>query len=266
MMDEIGEKKSLIFLHIPKSAGSTLHNILERNYDPERTYTIDGLRTNQSIQEFKELSTRRRSSIDLLKGHMVFGLHKYIPSPCTYITFLRDPVERVISYYFYVRRFPEHYLHKKVVESNMSLQDFVESRMTTELFDFQVKMIAGVESALHSWDYDKALLKLAQDNIDKYFLTVGFAEYFDQSLLLIKKKLGGSFWPYYKKLNVTKGRAKIDTIDENVIQLIRVNNSLDCALYDWALVRFNRELCAAKITNFNVVLFRLLNGLYSMVR
>ena len=256
----------LIFLHIPKAAGTTFHQILDRKYEGKRIVSIDGLDSGASVQAFKEMPDHERAAIDLLKGHMPFGLHEYVSSPATYVTFLRDPVERVISYYYYVCRSPEHYLYDKVTGNNLSLAQFVEAKLTTEVIDFQVKMIAGKESALRSWQHDPSLLELAWNNIERYFSVVGFTEYFDQSLLLIKQKLGWRNSPCYQKRNVTKGRAGIDTIDRNIIGLIREYNSLDCQLYDWALKRFKEQLRTAGITDYKVNMFRLLNRFYSAAR
>ena len=253
----------LFFLHVPKAAGTTLHAILEKHYANRETYTIDGLRVRESIETFKGMSPAELRGIRLVKGHMPFGLHAFTPSPARYITFLRNPVERAVSYYYYVKRSPAHYLHRKVVDNDMSLAGFVQSRLTTELYDFQVKLLAGEESALHSWNYDDTLLELARENIDRYFAVVGFTEYFDHSLLLLRDVLGWRSWPLYRKKNVTRGRTKIDMIDKNVVKIINNENRLDCMLYEETLTRFKAELDRAGITNSRVLFFRLVNRLYN---
>ena len=47
-----------IFIHIPKAAGSTLTTILDREYDPSLTYTIEG-DIEQSIRKFVSLSSKK---------------------------------------------------------------------------------------------------------------------------------------------------------------------------------------------------------------
>ncbi|MHB1348522.1 MAG: sulfotransferase family 2 domain-containing protein [Desulfobulbaceae bacterium] len=262
----MNDKSVLFFLHVPKAAGSTLHVILDRHYPPSETYTIDGLDVRASIEKFVNLPSDELERLKLVKGHMPFGLHRYIASPTAYVTFLREPVERVISYYYYVRRSPSHYLHQKVVRNNLSLQGFVEARLTTEVYDFQTKLIAGVESELHRWEYDHSLLEKAVTNLDRYFSVVGVSELFDESLLLMKYSLGWHFWPFYRKQNVTKGRAKIDRLPDNTIQLIYNGNSLDSALYEHALRKLRAGLILAGITRGRVVLFRLLNRVYNLTR
>ena len=67
-----------------------------------------------------------KDQIRLLKGHIPFGIHESYSSTAKYVTFLRDPVERIISYYFFLKRRPNHPLHGfKQFNNKMSLQDFV---------------------------------------------------------------------------------------------------------------------------------------------
>ena len=44
--------------------------------------------------------------MQVFKGHMPFGIHKRLPQDYTYITFLRDPIERVVSAYYFARNYP----------------------------------------------------------------------------------------------------------------------------------------------------------------
>ena len=62
----------------------------------------------------------------------------------TYITVLRDPVDRIASHYYYAKRYPTHYLHKEITGRNMSLQDYASARLSDELDNGQVRMLAGV--------------------------------------------------------------------------------------------------------------------------
>src|SRR5690606_39847655 len=90
---------NLIFLHIPKNGGMTLHNIIEKNYNPKSIFTIkviDNIKLN--TDDFINLTTNERKEIKVLKGHMLFGLHTYFDEPSQYITFLRKPEDRLYSF------------------------------------------------------------------------------------------------------------------------------------------------------------------------
>ena len=100
-------------MHLPKCGGTTFNTILDRMYLPEEIFDIK-LTDNSSLntEDFISLAVQEKDKIKLLKGHMQFGLHKYFSANSEYITFLRNPIERIISYYYYVKRSPNHRLYK----------------------------------------------------------------------------------------------------------------------------------------------------------
>ena len=99
----------LIFLHIPKAGGTTLHSVLERLYDGSNIFDIKVRGHHLGVEEFTSLSQEQKDQIQLLKGHMPFGLHTHFTSSdVKYITLFRNPVERIISHYEYVWRKPNH--------------------------------------------------------------------------------------------------------------------------------------------------------------
>jgi len=122
---------TIIFAHIPKAAGTTLHRIIEQQYHRQEIYSIYStpLTPEASFEHFTNLTPEQRAQIRILKGHMSFGLHAYIPGPVTYFTLLREPIERVVSFYYYIRQSHQHYLHDHVLAHNLSLQQYIESQL-----------------------------------------------------------------------------------------------------------------------------------------
>ena len=92
-------REALIFLHIPKTAGTTLNRIIEWQYNPLSIFTIDPHRIRATVDRFKTLSEQRRRQLRVVRGHMPYGIHKFLPQGGTYITMLREPVARVLSSY-----------------------------------------------------------------------------------------------------------------------------------------------------------------------
>ena len=137
-------RNNLVFLHIPKTGGGTLYTILNKRYEKGKIFDIDSSNVYKSIEEFKNFSQKRRLEIKLLRGHMPFGLHEYLPNSSEYITLMRGPVDRIISYYYYLIRTPAHYLYDEVISQNMTLEKFVCSEITTEMDNHQVRLISGV--------------------------------------------------------------------------------------------------------------------------
>jgi hypothetical protein len=244
------EERALLFLHIPKAGGTTLHSVVERQFAPEVTFSINGMTPAQSIKEFINLPEEQRARIRLVKGHMPYGLHKYLSVPATYITMLRDPVDRVVSHYYFVRRSPGVSLYEEVTSRKMSLADFVKARAAIKANNDQTRLISGVEKVnakvLRGGEANEEpgstdILEIAKRNLADNFAVVGLSERFDESLLLLKKLLG---WKnvYYVKQNVTKGRPAKQQVPDEAIRLIEQHNELDMALYEYARQRFEEAM------------------------
>ena len=91
---------TIIFLHIPKTAGTTLHHIINRQYRQRQLYVYDNSRED-ALDAFINLSPQTKASLKLIRGHLSYGLHEHLPGTHSYFTFLRDPVDRVLSHYYY---------------------------------------------------------------------------------------------------------------------------------------------------------------------
>src|SRR2546423_12662933 len=81
--------EAIIFLHVPKTAGTTLNRLIEWEYDLFEMYSVDPVFFNWSAAHLRKLAQERLRKIRVFKGHMSFGLHEILPQPATYITVLR---------------------------------------------------------------------------------------------------------------------------------------------------------------------------------
>lgn len=257
--------QTVIFLHIPKAAGTTLHRVLERQYSPAAIFSI-GSDAHASIREFKELPDAQRAAIRLFRGHMPYGLHSYLPQPATYFTILREPIERVISYYHYILRTPAHYLHDTVVGQKMSLKALLESGLPIMMNDTQVRLISGVWADVGFGECTPDILEMARHHLAQSFRVVGLAEQFDATLLMLKQTYGWGRM-FYVRENVGRGREVQSPYDADTLTLIRQVNQLDQALYSEAQALFTQQI-QQQGASFSAQLawFRLSNWLYQEIR
>lgn len=243
-------EKSVIFLHIPKAGGTTLNKIIKRQYRPDKIYIVRDSKNSHKrfqdcIDEIKVLPLAEREKIKVLRGHMGFGLHDFLPQPSVYLTLLRDPVERVISHYYFVLRTPHHYLHQKVTSEKMSLEDCIYSGISPELDNGQTRLLSStngdVDLPIPFGHCNEEMLERAKENLRKYFVGVGLVESFDESLLLFKKLLN---WNniFYTKRNVTQNRPSQSNFSPETLQLIRKHNEFDLELYQYAAGLFQKQI------------------------
>jgi hypothetical protein len=227
------DREALIFLHIPKTAGTTLNRIIEWQYNPVSIFTVDPHRIRATVARFKTFSEQRRRRFRVVRGHLLYGIHEFLPQGATYITMLRDPVARVLSSYAFILRRPLHPLHRKLKASRLGVEDFI--RMTLHRQNLQCRFISGIGVGP---DCDEGALELAKENLTRSFHIVGLCERFQESLCLMMAAFGWKV-PFYTNRKVTKKRPSIES---NVIDMIREYNRFDLQLYDFVWKSFEEKL------------------------
>ncbi|MEM7591329.1 MAG: sulfotransferase family 2 domain-containing protein [Cyanobacteria bacterium P01_A01_bin.83] len=262
-------EKSIIFLHIPKVGGTTVNKIIDRQYKQNTIYRIrtdSRKRIQDCVDEFKVIPSSEKERIKVVMGHMGFGLHDFLPQPSVYITLLRDPIERTISYYYYVLRKSNHYLHQKVTYEKMSLEDCINTGISTELDNSQTRILSASngdsDSTVPFGQCNEEMLEKAKKNLQEHFIGVGLVESFDKSLLLFKKLLNWNN-TFYLKRNVTKSRPLQSDFSQETLNLIKKQNEFDIELYKYASELFNQQV-AQQGSSFEKELqkFDQLNSLY----
>lgn len=227
----------LIFVHIPKTAGSTLDQILDRKAKGNVCWLPGG--TRKTVDRLSHLAPEDLLRFKVFAGHVPLGLHALIPATCRYITILRDPVERLVSHYYHVLDKPHHPSYEQIVEGGMSLLDFVASDISQEVDNLQTRFVAGIEAnrATPMNGCNDELLRTATQNLDTLFDGVLVQEYFDHSLLLLAAALGWRSQPVYASLRVQRARPRRREIPEEVRKLAASRNRYDVSLHRLALVR-----------------------------
>jgi hypothetical protein len=233
-----GAAAAVVFIHIPKTAGMTLKSIVARQHRPGEYALLYEERIRQSVDAFRLIPESTRAQYRFVLGHVGFGLHEYLPQSVAYATFLRDPVERIISYFYYVLRRPEHFLHDTA--RRFGLKDFARSDATAKLTNGQTKYLADLDAQ----DATPATLECVKRRLEERFAVVGLVEEFDASLLLLRRV---AHWgiPWYDRENVTHDRPRLSEIPRDARDAIVEHNQLDLELYRWARDRFARDRHAA---------------------
>jgi len=245
----------LVFVHVPRTAGTTFTGILERLYGRDAMLELYGSGPGEALEA---LGPERAAGIRVVVGHVAYGVHEELPWPCRYVTFLRDPVDRIVSHHRYVRSRPDHYLHEAA--ARMSLAEYVESCGPYEPNNDQTRLWAGVERG----PSEPEMLPVAKGNLAG--AVVGLTHRFDASIVLMRRLLGWRL-PFYVPRNVTGRGSDEADLEPEVRDLIVARNALDVELFSFAAERFERQIGRlGPGFGWEVRAFRALNALYRGAR
>jgi len=108
------------------------------------------------------------------------------------------------------------------------------------------------------------MLAKAKDDMEQYFSFVGLTNYFDESLLLLRRILRWRKPPFYIKAKVSPPKFERGKVD---LKLIQAYNELGSTLYDYAEARFSEVLAEARPRlDRELPRFRKMNQYYGLVR
>jgi len=257
-------EKTLIFLHMYKTAGTTLNEIIRRQFPQDAIFYFPK-GSSQIIQEhtelLKRLSKKDRLRIKCIWGAPFLGLHKHLPQPSSYVMLLRDPVERVISEYYHQERFfgPDG---SELPPQDVNLEDYVRNGMMLA-WNGQVRYLLGAPEGPWpnygpvSVSHDD--LEIAKANLREHFI-IGLTERFDESLILLKKAFGWRTKDIVYRKQRVGNRPPKGEISRETIKLIEERNELDIQLYQFARQLFEERI-SQQDSSFRreVQILRLLN-------
>lgn len=252
---------TVFFLHLPKTAGTTMRRVLDREYRDARRYEI-GEDVTGDIRAFRARPWGDDNAPNLVQGHMSYGLHQFVPGPATYVTLLREPIRRALSDYHYVTSTPGHPIHEHV--KDLSLVQYFESGITGQLSNGQVRLLSGDNlpddtGVPSNRRMERADLEKAQAHLKDGFAAVGIQERFDETLLLFRRRLGWR-WPFYVRENVTTRPYRRENIDPGDLDRIRELNLLDLELYEAVRTMFDQVVSAeGGVFARDLAVFRILN-------
>jgi len=238
---------TLIFHHIPKTAGRTFYEILERQYKDYPVFRTEPGNELESVKKFKTLPKNKREEYKLIYGHLALSLKDFVSPDVKVCTFIRNPLKQVISSYLHIRRTPYNQFHK-IVKNMDNIIEYIEWLPSVQFDNLQTRHLSEAYFYLQNNNPNKGILDkkhfdLAKNqitNIDYVLLT----EHFEESLFHLKKELNWKYHLYYKYANVSK--EKID-IDINTIEdKLKTINFYDNKIYELAKSKFHANVALKK--------------------
>lgn len=225
----------IISVHLAKTAGTSFGNLLEAHFGDRLLRDNADKPMNRPPHErlaraaFDNLRLPLRGAgykrIDCIHGHFlpakyhVLGLIRH----ARFITWMRDPVERLVSHYHFVRRrVPDDKVYgiaQRIVGEDWSLERMC---LGPELRDYYSRFFRGFRF--------------------RRFEFIGITEHFESDLAdFARRFLGGPLRAVRENANPRRGQAGYE-IDPELRRRIEVFHARDVALYREALRRRDLRL------------------------
>ncbi len=215
----MSNQRKIIFLHLPKTAGTSLVNILHQEYRLENSALLAGDDQEAITKAIKEEKL-------FIHGHFSYNLIEKLNDPDYFkATLLRDASDRVISRYVHLAYSKEPRLREEFYRYK-SFEDYLESSFAD---NWQCRMLSGI---WHEERVDETVFRKALANLSK-FDWIATAEDMPEAALDLSLKLG--FESYYQpRLNRRKSEDLWQQVDRDYRLAIESLNAFDQKLVDFA--------------------------------
>ena len=223
-MKKYDPQKPLISIHIPKCAGGSLRRLLKKWFgrDLHKHY----------FQQYNALPPKHDLKPGIcIHGHFNrtkgFGIRDYYPEVDQFITFLRNPVEIVVSnYFFWKRKGRDNQIKRRTLKEGddhdyKDISDFFKKRPKSHILDYM-----PYEMTMDNY----------RDVLEESFVYVGIVEDLHTSVNILANKLG-FMQIEVERVNVSN---RNEEVPEDMKERFVNNNHLAYAIYNYALERYKK--------------------------
>jgi len=246
-----------VFIHIPKTGGTTLVDIMAHQIYFNKFQRLNPTRTTHpkdflnKVEDLLEDVIVSKHKIQVVGGHFGYQAHPKLNNPNKYFTILRDPVERVISEYFFMK-YKGMYYQDLIESQQLSLKDYVLHPEIFYLNNFQTRLISG-EKLQKGEEVTEDIFQIAVKNLKK-FEVFGLTEEMTSTLALFYLTLDWERLPYYIMSNSNDHKPKRESISTEEIKAIEQREKYDLLLYEEARKIFNERISTheEKITSLKL--------------
>jgi hypothetical protein len=205
------EKPQPIFIHIPKTGGTSINCVMKgTEWQTPLDYHYRHLAFETKTSTCGDIFDIK--NIEKFKNEFIFMM-------------LRDPVDRLISEYYYIRKNVE-FMDLLTTQPN-SFSDYIDNPQTS---NYMLKFLDGQRIYSENELTEERALEIIS-LIDQLDIHVGIFEEYDRSLSYFSD-VGNFVWPETIEVKrATINRPSIKQIPSEVLDKIRAANQLDMQLY-----------------------------------
>lgn len=177
------DEPTLIHLHIPKTAGTSLANTLSVLPRMQPNKIVH----NGTLADLRAMPRGQRRKLRYIRGHLSIGAGDAFGLPYRYLCVLREAGPRIFSFYQFINRTRTHPAFAAVNGANMTFGDYLEFSQShphhsVEINNGQVRRLSGESNAKSIGD-EARLFRAALHTISTPSMILGVVEHLD---LLLK--------------------------------------------------------------------------------
>ncbi|HEX3562380.1 MAG TPA: sulfotransferase family 2 domain-containing protein, partial [Solirubrobacterales bacterium] len=240
-------KRSLLFLHVQKTAGSTLRGVLSNRFAARDCIEL----YSGSEPDANDLDRAR-----YVTGHLDASFIERFRQPPFVIALLRDPIDRALSAYSYSRSFPSDFQPPapppgsdsrairrgrtfRRLARECSLGELIESEpeiAAEYLGNRQARALCGPSAPSGEERLDEAIGALERCDY------VGIGERLDETADWVARRLGWQKFGALPRANITTAKLRCDQVPAKAMDALREITAVDRELYRHALRLFESRL------------------------
>ncbi len=215
-MKKIKNRIELLSLHIPKTAGTSLRNMLKEHYGEEHAVRFDISHASGRIDIENQIFSKSKlpKKIRVVHGHFYYSTAVELlelSDDVKWISWVRDPVERVISNYFYLSK----RLKEELDEEARGLNILAKMQKTL------------LEYAHNEINRNRMFKFLDGAALEKFFF-IGLYENYNEDIMELAAKLDIAV-PEILQHNITGTKKEVS---QDEIEEIRELNKQDIEIYE----------------------------------
>lgn len=239
------QRDKYVILHIPKTAGTSLHAVLQQLFKERNVSPLFGA-YKLSIKEANILG-----KYQMICGHISWRDANEFYAERKIITFLREPLDRCVSWYYYAKSRDIDYVIPmgdiKYINSpkeaislakHLDIDDFFQQNHPHILQNisnrqaWQIGDHADIDNRIMS---EETILNKALNNIEAIDF-VGFAETFNQDVSKMAKDFNLGNIVEVPYANQSERRIGINDLSKLTVDKLMELNKLDLQLYEKAKI------------------------------
>ncbi|XP_077862846.1 uncharacterized protein LOC144344981 [Saccoglossus kowalevskii] len=243
---------NIIYVHLPKAGGTSVEQLFTKLSSKTRKVRTRAIYHCQDL--FKEgIISRKISTQTVYISKRTYGMHDYVYTnrPVAYVTWFREPIERLVSCYYYLKKTNcagSHVICKKYLKNTSSLTQYLKHNIRLQdMSNLMVRLLqfgdfpeiddtfedccgsVSLSEVNNIPEVEEKHYLVAKRNLETKMAFIGLTEDFKTSQDMLSYMFG---IPQEKNIVHVNANKHSDSITDYEMSELRKRNKWDLKLYD----------------------------------